>query len=164
MSEQEAVAAVPVLVPVPVDEPFDYLVPPGSPAPGPGCFVRVPFGRQEVVGVVWHRQGRGRVAPERLKRLRGLIDAPPMPASVRALVEHLAAETLVPLGAALRLALPVPAALDPWPAKLGYRRGAAAAPAKPPAARARVLAAPAAGSELPRQGAGRAARGEPRPC
>ena len=41
---------------------------------------------------------------------------------------EVARETLAPLGSALRLALPVPAALDPWPAKLGYRRPADARP------------------------------------
>ena len=52
------------------------------------------------------------------------MDVPPMPEPLRALVEEVARETLAPLGSALRLALPVPAALDPWPAKLGYRRPA----------------------------------------
>lgn len=147
---------VPVLVPVPVDEPFDYLVPADAgPAPAPGRFVRVPFGRQEeVVGVVWPRRGPSarRVDPARLRHLGGVLDAPPMPPSLLALIEHLAVETLVPLGAALRLALPVPAALDPWPAKLGYRR-VAVAPELPGrgggAKRAAVLAALPPGVEIP---------------
>ena len=113
---------VSVLVPVPVDEPFDYAVPDGAAVPPPGSFVRVPFGRQEQVGVVWHRPGSSRVPLERLKPLLQVLDAAPMPEPVRALVEEVARETLAPLGSSLRLALPVPAALEPWPEKLGYRR------------------------------------------
>jgi primosomal protein N' (replication factor Y) (superfamily II helicase) len=132
---------VPVLVPVPVDEPFDYVVPEGAEPPGPGRFVRVSFGRQELVGVVWERAGppARAVTADRLKPLLQVVDAPPMPGPVRALVTHVARETLAPLGSSLRLALPVPAALEPWPVRLGYRR-----PATVPKAvgkRAAVLAA-----------------------
>jgi primosomal protein N' (replication factor Y) (superfamily II helicase) len=114
---------VSVLVPVPVDEPFDYIVATGE-VPRPGQFVRVPFGPRELIGVVWHRPGARRIAAERMKSVLQVMDVPPMPEPLRALVEEVARETLAPLGSALRLALPVPAALDPWPAKLGYRRPA----------------------------------------
>ena len=72
--------------------------------------------------MVWHRPGSSRVPLERLKPLLQVLDAAPMPEPVRALVEEVARETLAPLGSSLRLALPVPAALEPWPEKLGYRR------------------------------------------
>src|SRR3954452_23516880 len=131
----------PVLVPVPVDEPFDYAVPDGAAVPPPGSFVRVPFGRQEQVGVVWHRPGASRVPPERLKPLLPVLDAAPMPEPVRALVEEVARETLAPLGSSLRLALPVPAALEPWPEKLGYRRAPGLDAAAVKGKRAQALAA-----------------------
>src|SRR4051794_20720919 len=156
-----------VLVPVPVDEPFDYAVPDGAAVPSPGSFVRVPFGRQEQVGVVWHRPGASRVPLERLKPLLQVLDAAPMPEPVRALVEEVARETLAPLGSSLRLALPVPAALEPWPGKLGYRRAPrlhapagegerGAGPAGPPPGGAGLAQAPG-----PRGGGG--GGGPPRP-
>ena len=51
-----------------------------------------------------------------------------MPQAVRALVTEMAQETLAPRGAVLKLALSVPAALEPWPEKLAYRRAAGPPP------------------------------------
>ena len=50
-----------------------------------------------------------------------------MPRALRALVTEVAQETLAPRGAVLKLALSVPAALEPWPEKLAYRRADGAA-------------------------------------
>ncbi|MGH6900125.1 MAG: primosomal protein N', partial [Geminicoccaceae bacterium] len=102
---------VPVLVPLPLDVPFDYAIDHGS-APQPGDYVAVPFGPREVVGVVWDAAADRRVAAARLKAVRRKLDAPPMPRPLRALVRHVAAVTLHPLGSALKLALSVPAALE----------------------------------------------------
>ena len=45
--------AVSVLVPVPLDGPFDYAGPDGAAVPPPGSFVAVPVRRPEQIGVVW---------------------------------------------------------------------------------------------------------------
>ena len=42
-------------------------------------YVEVPFGPRRVVGVVWDRAAPERVAPDRLKAVGRLLDAPPMP-------------------------------------------------------------------------------------
>ena len=71
---------VPVLVPVPLDGPFDYRLAEG-PAPAAGTFVEVPF-----AGRAADRRGLGRSRPARslrrarLKPLGAVLDAPPMPA------------------------------------------------------------------------------------
>ena len=109
---------VPVLVPLPLDTPFDYAIDDG-PAPQPGDHVEVPFGPRQVIGVVWDAAADRRIPAARLKPIGRRLDAPPMPAPLRALVTHLAAVTLHPLGSALKLALSVPAALEPPPPKLG---------------------------------------------
>lgn len=111
---------VPVLVPVPLDGPFDYRLEDG-PAPAPGTFVAVPFGRRQTVGVVWDEPAGRRLPDHRLKPLGAALDVPPMPATVRGLIRHTAAETVAPMGAALKLAMSVPAALEPWPTKLAYQ-------------------------------------------
>ena len=70
-----------MLLPLPLDEPFDYA-PPADVAPGslaPGNFVEVPFGPRQVIGRGLGRPTAGRVAAPRLKTIRRRMDAPPMP-------------------------------------------------------------------------------------
>ena len=43
---------VPVLLPVALDQTYDYLAPPGVTA-YPGAFVLVPFGPQMRIGIIW---------------------------------------------------------------------------------------------------------------
>ena len=140
-------AVVSVLVPVPLDGPFDYLLEHGAPPP-PGTFVVVPFAGRELVGVVWDAPPERPIAANRLKALGAVLDAPPMPAPLRELVSHIALETLAPRGAVLKLALSVPAALEPWPTRLAYRRPDAAPPARLNRQRSAVLAALAPGESL----------------
>jgi primosomal protein N' (replication factor Y) len=132
-------ATVPVLLPLPLDEPFDYALPPGQSLP-PGTFVEVPFGPRHLIGVVWDEAASGRAADLRLKAVRRRIDAPAMPQALRRLVRHIAATTLHPLGSALRLALSVPAALEPPAPRLGLVAGDVTQARLSPA-RQRVLAA-----------------------
>ena len=132
---------LPVLVPVPLDGPFDYRLEAG-PRPEPGSFVEVPFGGRRLVGVVWGERPTRALPPHRLKAAGAVLDAPPLPPTVRDLLRHVARETLAPMGSVLKLAMSVPAALEPWPVKLAYRRAAgAAAPGRLSRQRAAVLAA-----------------------
>ncbi len=103
---------VSVLLPVPVDEPFAYLWRDPRP-PLPGTLVEVGFGARRLRGVVWSEERAADLPPRRLRPVEHVFDLPPLPQPLLQLLAHLARETLTPLGAALRLALPVPAALDP---------------------------------------------------
>ncbi len=135
------VELVPVLVPLPLETPFDYALPEDLRA-APGDLVEVPFGPREVIGVVWDAGPDKPVPAARLKPVRRRLDAPPLRPPLRRLIEHLAATTLAPLGAALKLVLSVPAALEPPMPKLGLVPAAAAAAATALSApRRRVLAA-----------------------
>ena len=117
--------SVPVLLPLPLDAPFDYA---GDDIElQAGDYVEVPFGPRQLIGVVWEGAPDRRVASERLKPIRRRLDAPPMPRPLRQLIEHLARVTLHSRGSALKLALSVPAALEPPAPKLGLT---AAAPAR----------------------------------
>ncbi|MGH6942743.1 MAG: primosomal protein N', partial [Geminicoccaceae bacterium] len=131
---------VPVLLPLPLDTPFDYAVPDGLEL-APGDFVEVPFGPRHVIGVVWDEGRSGCARGVQLKSIKRRLDAPSMPLSVRELTRFVADSTLHPLGAALKLALPVPAALEPQAPRLGLLP-AADVGEKPrlTAARGRVLA------------------------
>jgi primosomal protein N' (replication factor Y) (superfamily II helicase) len=141
-------SVVPVLVPVPLDGPFDYFLENGQPPPA-GAFVSVPFAGRELIGVVWDETPAKAVATHRLKPLGAVLDAPPMPPALRALVTQIAQETLAPRGSVLKLALSVPAALEPWPAKLAYRRAEGGPPARASRQRTAVLAALPEGTILP---------------
>ena len=131
---------VSILVPVPLDGPFDYRLADGEP-PAPGTFVLVPFAGRELVGVVWDERPARAVPEHRLKAVSAVLDAPPMPPSVRALLSEVAQETLAPRGSVLKLALSVPAALEPWPMKLAYGRPDVPPPERLHRSRAAVLAA-----------------------
>jgi primosomal protein N' (replication factor Y) len=153
-----AVAPAPrrrVLLPLPLADAYDYRVPAGL-AAAPGDFVTVPLGGRQVAGVVWDGEADPALPESRLRDILAVLDAPPMTATLRRFVDWVAAYTLSPPGAVLRMAMSAPAALDPPAPQAGWR--AAAAPPEgarltPP--RARVLAlladgAARAGGEIAR--------------
>ncbi|MBA4759820.1 primosomal protein N' [Sphingosinicella sp.] len=92
--------------------PLDYRAPAeGVPV---GSVVRVPLGPRELHGVVWDadRLPTTEVADAKLRPIHGVAPVLPIPASVRRLVEWVAAYYLVPPAAVLRMVMSVSAALD----------------------------------------------------
>ncbi len=86
-----------------------YSYRPGALALRPGDPVLVPLGRQLVPGVVWEKEAGAAddgPAPERLKSVADRLPGPPLSAAMRRFLTRFAAYNLVPLGLALRLALP----------------------------------------------------------
>ena len=145
-------ARVSVLLPLPLAGAYDYLAP-RELSLKPGDFVAVPLGRNEIPGVVWGHAA-GEVAPSKLKRVVERLDAPPMTEPLRRLVDWVAAYTLAPPGAVLRMAMSVADALYPTRSITGYAptargRAALAAEAGLTPARRRVLAALAEGPPAP---------------
>src|ERR1043166_1197458 len=81
--ERAATARAPVVLAVALDQTYDYLVPEGIEIE-PGAFVLVPCGPQSRVGVVWDRavgDPAKAVDPKKMKSIRGVDDAPPLPMS-----------------------------------------------------------------------------------
>ncbi len=116
------VPRVRVMLPLPIEAgTYDYRVPKGL-RPTPGSFVAVPLGGREVLGVVWDGEPDGDLPPSRLKDIIAVLDAPPMTESLRRFVEWVATYTLSPPGAVLRMAMSVPAALEPPTPQAGWRR------------------------------------------
>src|SRR5215472_14157235 len=136
-----------VLLPLPLPAALDYLAPAGA-APQPGSFVRVPLGVRSLVGVVWG-EADGELAAERLKPVAEILPIPPMQPELRRFVERVAAYTMAPPGAVLRMTMSVAKALQaPHPRRVcapsasGLAALADSAPAKPlTPARRRVLEA-----------------------
>jgi primosomal protein N' (replication factor Y) len=109
--QEIAAGRVQVLLPLPLPGALDYLAP-SAPPPEPGSFVRVPLGQRSLAGVVW--DGAGDELPE--ERLKPIIETLPVPrlqAELRRFVERVAAYTMAPLGAVLRMTMSVPEALQP---------------------------------------------------
>ncbi|MGH7047281.1 MAG: primosomal protein N' [Stellaceae bacterium] len=107
-----ATLRVRVLLPLPLPEPLDYLVPAGSAPPRPGALVRVPLGRRSLVGAVWEHSGDG-VAEDRLRPIIETVAADPLQPELRRFVDRVAAYTMAPPGLVLRMVISVPQALLP---------------------------------------------------
>lgn len=108
-----------ILLPLPLAGAYDYLVPDGM-VLHTGDYVAVPLGTRERIGVVWGPGGDGLPAG-RLKAVQKKYDAPPMPGDLRAFIDWVAAYTIQPPGAVLRMAMRVPAALTPSTPVTAYR-------------------------------------------
>ena len=116
---QDAPARARVLLPLPLGAAYDYAVPPAL-ALEAGDFVAVPLGPREVIGVVWDTDPPPPPPKARLKPIRARLPAPPMTPSLRQFVDWVAQYTLSPPGAVLRMAMSVPAALEPPAAQPGW--------------------------------------------
>ena len=112
--EDQSNHRVSVLLPLPLTGAYDYSCP-AELNLAPGDIVEVPLGRRTLHGVVWG-DAQGEVDAKRLKTVLRRYPVAPLPATVRRLVEWVAAYTLAPPGAVLRMALSVPTAFEAPPA------------------------------------------------
>lgn len=110
-----------VLTPYPIDKAYDYDLPAGLEGRA-GTYVTVPLGARQVPAVIWG-EGAGDVKPEKLKSVLANYDMPPLPDVHRKFLDWVAAYTMAPKGAVLKLTLSVPKALDPPVTITGYVLG-----------------------------------------
>ena len=113
-----------VLLPLPLADAYDYRAPAGV-SVAPGAFVIVPLGRRQAIGVVWDGTPDPALAESRLRDVEQLLDVPPMTETLRRFVDWVAAYTLSPPGAVLRMAMSAPSALEPRAPQTGWRRASA---------------------------------------
>jgi len=147
---EDAPSRVRVLLPLPLAGAYDYRVPDGLAVPALGSFVEVPLGGREVAGVVWDGAADPDLPASRLKPIRRVFDCPAMTAPLRRLVDWIAAYTLSPPGAVLRMAMSAPAALEPSAPTAGWARAGDPPPgARISPERARVLGVLADGRPRP---------------
>lgn len=138
---------VPVLLPLPLKGPYDYVVGDALTL-APGDYVRVPLGGRVVLGVVWDGAPEGAVPPDKLKEVIERIEAPPMPEVLRRFVEWVARYTVTPPGAVLRMALASAAAFEPIKTRTAYIAGGPM-PERMTPARRRVIATALENPPLP---------------
>lgn len=94
--------------------PLDYRVPQGM-LVSPGSIVIAPLGPRQLIGVVWEAErmpSDAEVGDNRLRNLVAVLDAPPIPAPLRRLIEWTANYYLAPPASVLRMALASTSALD----------------------------------------------------
>ena len=140
-------ATVPVMLPLALPAPYDYLVPKGTTV-APGTFVVAPLATVEYLGVVWHRpEGEALPALDR-KKLREIVevvdDVPPLPPVSLDFADWVARYTLSSPGMVLRMMMSASAAFAPPAPRYGVRL-AGPAPDRITPARERVLEAAANG-------------------
>lgn len=92
-----------VLLPLPLGDGYDYLVPPEL-SIEIGQFVTVPLGKKESVGVVW-AEGSGEVSSSKLKAIKSVFDLEPLPEVTRSFVDWVASYTLTPPGLILKMVM-----------------------------------------------------------
>ena len=132
---------VPVLLPLALPAPYDYLVPKGMEVE-PGQFVVAPLGPVDYLGAVWPRpEGETPPTIDR-KKLREIIevvdDVPPLPRVSLEFADWVASYTLSSPGMVLRMMMSAGRAFDPPAPRYGVRL-ADAQPQRMTPARARVL-------------------------
>lgn len=110
---------VPVLVPMPAERPYSYMVPEGMNVQ-PGSIVRVPLGPREVAGIVCEGETDA-VDARKLRAISEVFDCPPVGADMLRFMRWAADYTLSPPGMVARMVLRVPAAFDPEPSVPGLR-------------------------------------------
>jgi primosomal protein N' (replication factor Y) len=114
-----------VLLPLPLAGAYDYSVPAGMEPPPLGAFVVVPLSGRATTGVIWDGEADPDLPERKLRDIADVLDVPPMTASLRKFVDWVAAYTVSPPGAVLRMAMSSPSALEPPAARAGWRLSAA---------------------------------------
>jgi len=127
---------VSVLLPLPLAGAYTYAVPPEVQV-NAGDFVVVPLGGRHAHGVVWGAANDA-LDEARLKPVLGRLDAPTVPESLRRFVDWVAAYTMSPPGAVLRMCMNVPDALEPAPPRSAWALGGPP-PERMTPARARII-------------------------
>ncbi|MFT3966696.1 MAG: primosomal protein N' [Sphingobium sp.] len=120
--------------------PLDYRLPHGM-AAEPGSIVVVPLGPRQIAGVVWEENAfpeTETVGDNRLRPISGVVDAPPLPAPLRRLIEWTANYYLAPPAAVLRMAIASVSALEGARTVIEYR-ATGKAPARNTEKRAQAL-------------------------
>lgn len=118
-----AATRIPVLLPVALDQTYDYLLRDDGVAPEAGQFVLVPFGPQSRIGIVWDKPAgeQGKPLPEkRLKAIAHVLhEVPALPPLSLRFAEWVARYTLTPLGMVARMMMGSNAVFEPMKPRFG---------------------------------------------
>lgn len=98
-----------VLLPMPFNEPFDYKT---DGEVKLGAIVRVPFGREVLIGVVWKLGKSSNLDEQKIKKIIEVLPYPPLKQSLRRFIEFAAGYNMAFLGLVLKMAISVRQVFD----------------------------------------------------
>ncbi len=98
-----------VLLPLPFNDVFDYKV---EDAVANGTLVRVPFGCERYVGVVWKQGKSSDLDDAKIKSVLEVLDYPPLSPSLMKFISFVASYNMAFLGLTLKMVLSVKGAFD----------------------------------------------------
>ena len=111
---------VAVMVPLPTDGPYSYLVGEGMRVEA-GSIVKVPLGPRTVIGVVWDDERSETVDPKKLRSIVEVYDVPSISHDIRRFVDWVARYTLSSPGLVARMVVRLPKALSEDKPIMGVR-------------------------------------------
>lgn len=109
-----------VLLPQRIERPYTYVVP-SDMVVEEGAYVLVPVRNSFVYGVVWSTHQYPQTHTFKIKSIERLAEMPPMPKSLRKLIDWIASYTMSPKGNVLKLAMSVPEVFENLAEKEGLR-------------------------------------------
>jgi len=98
-----------VLLPLPFSEPFDYKIDGDFEL---GEIVRVPFGKETQIGVVWKLGQTSKLQESKIKYVMERINLPPLHYEIRQFIEFVAKYNMAPWGLVLKMVLSVRGVFD----------------------------------------------------
>ena len=98
-----------VLLPLPFNDVFDYKTEENVPL---GSFVRVPFGREKQIGVVWKIGRSSKLEENKIKAVSEVLNFPPLSEALRKFVTFVASYNMAFLGLTLKMVMGVKAVFD----------------------------------------------------
>ncbi len=117
LQERKSVCVLPATF---IDKAYSYALPEGVEMPEVGMFVEVPLNNRKSFGVVWE-QSEEPPKSAKLKEIIQVFDLPPLSKTHMEFLQRLAAYTLAPLGAVLKMSLSAPKAFAPEKGVTGYQ-------------------------------------------
>lgn len=107
-----------VLLPLPFDEPFDYLCDDELQL---GTLVRVPWGKTEAVGVVWKIGKSSDCASEKIKKVIKKYNFKPFDKELIEFIKFVAEYNMAPAGMVLKMVISVKQAFEDEPTETFYQ-------------------------------------------
>lgn len=98
-----------VLLPLPFNDVFDYQAEDDTAL---GAIVRVPFGREVVIGAVWKKGKTSALEASKIKKIIEVLPYPPLKADLRKFVDFVAAYNMAFTGLVLKMVLSVKQVFD----------------------------------------------------
>ena len=100
---------VSVMLPLPFNDPFDYQADETIPV---GTIVRIPWGKEQQIGVVWKIGSSSNLPPHKIKSIVEKFNFPPLSSQLIKFIKFVADYNMAPVGLVLKMVLSVRGVFD----------------------------------------------------